>query len=252
MITLPPSDHDLHAYVDGHLNEADRATLQTWLASHPDVACQVQEWQRDAQLLRAAMGGALRRPDNPDLDLAAIRQGLRRNRHRHLASAAMLLIALSVGGVGGWQARNAALGDAALPMADAVQAYRMFASRDDMASDWNSKSTANVQHWLDDHFASAGRLPNFESAGFHPVSGRLTSTEQGAAALVVFEDGSGRKLSFYIRPPGPRNHLLDRGSRRDGELQADYWSSSGYNFAMVGRADDPAAQAARAALPSAI
>jgi anti-sigma factor RsiW len=105
-----------------------------------------------------------------------------------------------------------------------------------------------VQVWLDNNFARANRLPDLEDAGFKPVSGRLSSTEQGAAALVVYRDAQGRTLSFYIRPPADQNRPLPRGTRRDGELQADYWSGGGYNYAMVGPADDPAAQAARQSL----
>lgn len=248
MITLPPSERDLHAYVDGLLNDADQLTMETWLAANPEMAKQVLAWQLDAQNLRAGLSGELHRPMNPELDPAYIRQRLRRNRTRHLATAAVLLIAVSVGGLSGWQAREMTLANNVLPMADAVQAYRMFAVNDNMASDWNTAKPNNVQVWLDKNFAQANRLPDLESAGFKPVSGRLTSTEQGAAAMVVYKDEQGRTLSFYIRPPGANNHLLSPGTRRDGELQANYWSGGGYNYAVVGPADDPAAQAARQAL----
>ncbi|MFK3798887.1 anti-sigma factor family protein [Pseudomonas sp. NPDC088444] len=252
MITLPPSERDLHAYVDGLLTEADQQTLETYLAAHPELARQVQAWQLDAQNLRAALSGELHRPLNPDLDPAFIRQRMRRNRTRHFATAAVLLIAVSVGGISGWQAREMTLTSGVLPMADAVQAYRMFALNDTMANDWNPAKPNNVQVWLDKNFAQANRLPDLESAGFKPVSGRLTSTEQGAAAMVVYKDAQGRTLSFYIRPPAERNRLLSPGTRRDGELQADYWSGPGYNYAMVSPADDPAAQAARQTLKHAI
>jgi anti-sigma factor RsiW len=248
MITLPPSERDLHAYVDGQLNEADRLTMDTYLAAHPEVAQQVKAWQQDAQTLRAALSGELHRAPNPELDPAFIRQRLQRNRTRHFAAAAVLLIAVSVGGLSGWQAREMTLAGNVAPMADAVQAYRMFAVKAGMASDWNPTEAGDVQGWLDTNFAQANRLPDLAAAGFKPVSGRLTPTEQGAAAMVVYKDTDGRTLSFYIRPPAQRDHLLPRGSRRDGELQADYWSGSGYNYAMVGPADDPAAQAARQAL----
>ncbi|RJX78895.1 anti-sigma factor [Pseudomonas sp. LS-2] len=248
MITLPPSERDLHAYVDGQLNDADQQTLETYLAANPEMAKQLQAWQRDVQNLRAGLSGELHRPMNPELDPAYIRQRLRRNRTRHFATAAVLLIAVGIGGLSGWQAREMTLASAVLPMADAVQAYRMFAVNDSMASDWNAGKPNNVQVWLDKNFAQANRLPDLESAGFKPVSGRLTSTEQGAAAMVVYKDADGRTLSFYIRPPGVQNHLLPRGTRRDGELQADYWSSGRYNYAVVGPADDPAAQAARQAI----
>ncbi|WP_397448375.1 anti-sigma factor family protein [Pseudomonas sp. NA-150] len=248
MITLPPSERDLHAYVDHKLSDEDRLTLETWLAAHPEQAEQVAAWQLDAQHLRAAISGGLHMPTNAALDPAFIRQRMRRSSYRQYATAAVLLVAVSVGGLSGWQARQMTFTNNVLPMADAVQAYRMFATKDGLASDWTAEKTSNVQGWLDQNFAQANRLPDLGSAGFKPVSGRLTSTEQGAAAMVVYEDGTGRKLTFYIRPPGPQNHLLPAGSRRDGELQADYWSGAGYNYAVVSKADDPAAQLARQAI----
>ena len=248
MITLPPSERDVHAYVDGQLNDADQQTMETYLATNPELAKQVLAWQLDVQNLRAGLSGDLHRPMNPELDPAYVRQRLRRNRTRHFATAAVLLIAVSIGGLSGWQAREMTLASGTLPMADAVQAYRMFAVNDNMASDWNTDKPNNAQGWLDAHFAQANRLPDLAAAGFQPVSGRLTSTEQGAAAMVVYKDAQGRTLSFYIRPPGPNNHLLTPGTRRDGELEADYWSGGGYNYAVVSPANDPAAQAARQAL----
>ncbi len=60
--------------------------------------------------------------------------------------------------------------------------------------------------------------------------------------MVVYENQDGQKISFYVRPPGSKNFLLPRGSRSDGELQAEYWSGSGYNYAMVSPADTAAAR----------
>lgn len=247
MITLPPSERDLHAYVDGQLNEADRATMDTYLAANPALLQRLRGWQQDAHSLRAGLSGDLHRMPNPQLDPSAIRRRIAQQRTRRIATAAALLVAVSLGGAGGWQARNMSIGHANPPMADAVQAYRLFAGNAEMASDWSATKTRDVQGWLDTHFARANRLPDLASAGFKPVSGRLTTTEQGPAAMVVYRDEQGRALSFYIRPPGELNRLLPRGSRRDGDLQADYWSGGGYNYAVVGPADDPATQAARRA-----
>ncbi|MGA8136624.1 MAG: anti-sigma factor [Pseudomonas gingeri] len=241
MITIPPSERDLHAYVDHQLNDADRQLLETYLASHPELAEQVRDWQHDAQHLRAALGGALQMPANPALDPSVIRRRLRGQSRRHLASAAVLLIAVSIGGVSGWQARQMTFPQPA-PMADAVQAYRMFATQDILPADFKVEQSGDLQGWLDRYFTQANRLPNLQNAGFKPVSARLLSTEQGAAAMVLYENPQGQRISYYVRPPGPQNHLLERGGRRDGELQAEYWSGSGYNYAMVAPADSPAAQ----------
>ena len=242
MINMPPSDHDLHAYVDHRLNEADQRLMDAYLDHHPDVAARVRGWQRDAQHLRSALGGVLQQPANPDLDPAIIRQRLKHRSRRYLASAAVLVLAVGVVGFSGWQAREMTFLSAAAPMADALQAYRLFAQQGILAADYQTGDAHGMQDWLDRYFSQANRLPDLSGAGFRPVSGRLLSTEQGAAAMVVYQDANGQKISFYIRPPGPKNFLLPRGSRRDGELQAQYWSGPGYNYAMVIPSDTPAAQ----------
>ncbi|MBD9589331.1 anti-sigma factor [Pseudomonas sp. PDM03] len=242
MISMPPSERDLHAYVDHQLNDDDRRLVETFLAGNVEISAQVRAWQQDAQQLRAALSGALQQPANPALDPALIRQRLKRQSRRHLASAAVLLIAVSIGGFSGWKAREMTLLSAAAPMADAMQAYRLFAQQGMLPADYKVSDDGDMQGWLDRYFTQAHRLPDLSGAGFKPVSGRLLSTEQGPAAMVVYEDRSGHKVSFYVRPPGPKNFLLPRGSRSDGGLQAEYWSGSGYNYAMVSPSDTPTAQ----------
>lgn len=245
MISMPPSERDLHAYVDHQLSDDERRQVETFLASNPEVAARVRAWQQDAQQLRAALSGALQRPANPDLDPALLRQRRARQSRRHLASAAVLLIAVSVGGFSGWQAREMTLVGAPLPMTDALQAYRLIAQQGILPADYKAGDEGDMQGWLDRYFTQAHRLPDLSAAGFKPASGRLLSTEQGPAAMVVYEDRGGHKISFYVRPPGPKNFLLPRGSRSDGELQAEYWSGGGYNYAMVSPSDTPAAQMLR-------
>lgn len=242
MISMPPSERDLHAYVDQQLVDADRQLVETYLAAHPEVAVQVQAWQHDAQRLRAALSGVLQQPANPQLDPAAIRQRLKRQSHRHLASAAALLIAVSLGGVTGWQTRQMTLPSAVLPMTDALQAYRMFAQDGLLPADYKVQSDNDMQAWLDRYFTRANRLPDLKGAGFNAVSARLLSTEQGPAAMVLYEDPQGQRVSFYIRPPGPHNTLLPRGNRTDGDLEARYWSDTGYNYAMVSPTNDRTTQ----------
>ncbi len=240
MISLPPNEHDLHAYVDHQLSHSDRQVLETWLAAHPEVAAQVQAWQQDAHTLRAALGGALQQPANPQLDPALIRQRIKRQSRRHLATAALLLIAVSLGGLGGWHAREATQ-PPLQPMADAMQAFRLFAQDGILPADYSAQDSGTMQAWLDRYFHQAHRLPDLSQSGFQPVSGRLLTTDQGAAAMVLYQDAQGRRISFYIRPPGPGNGFLPRGSRTADGLQAQYWSGGGYNYAVVSPADHPVA-----------
>ncbi|PTT26213.1 anti-sigma factor [Pseudomonas sp. HMWF021] len=239
MISMPPSENDLHAYVDHQLSPAERRVIDAWLANHPEQAAKVHAWQQDAQQLRVALSGALQQPGNPALDPALIRQRRKHRSRRHLASAAVLLMAVSVGGFSGWQAREMTLVHAPLPMTDALQAYRLIAEQGILPADYRVEGTGDMQHWLDRYFRQASRLPDLTGAGFQPVSARLLSTDEGPAAMVLYEDRNGHKVSFYVRPPGPNNTFLPRGSRSDGDLQADYWSGGGYNYALVSPTDSP-------------
>ena len=242
MITTPPSERDLHAYVDHALNESERQQVELYLEAHPEVATQVHAWQLDAQNLRTALQQTLLQPANPALDPAAIRQRQRRQTARHWATAALLLLAVSVGGLGGWQAKQMAMNPSPLPMTDALAAHRMFAEQGFMPADYNVENNSDMQVWMDRYFSNAERLPDLSRAGFRPVSSRLLTTDEGGAAIVLYENPQGQHLSFYIRPPGPQNTLLPRGSRHEGDLQADYWSGPDYNYAMVGPAEGPTAQ----------
>ena len=237
MITTPPGEHDLHAYMDNALNDAERVQVERYLQAHPEVAAQVQAWQRDAQALRTALNETQLKTPNPALDPSAIRHAMRSHLRRQWATAALLLIALGMGGFGGWQARQATLIASALPMTDALMAHRIFAEQGVLPADYTVQQGQDMQAWVDRYFTDAERLPDLSGAGLRPVSSRLLSTDQGAAAIVLYSDGAGRQISFYIRPPGPHNSLLPRGNRKEDQLQAEYWSGPGYNYAMVGATD---------------
>jgi hypothetical protein len=75
------------------------------------------------------LSGALQQPPTRSSIPVLIRHRLKRQSRRHLASAAVLLIAVSVGGFSGWQAREMTLVSARLPMTDALQAYRLIAEQ---------------------------------------------------------------------------------------------------------------------------
>ncbi|WNW09853.1 anti-sigma factor [Pseudomonas sp. DTU_2021_1001937_2_SI_NGA_ILE_001] len=235
-----PHDDELHAYLDGQLEPAHRQWLEAWLAVHPEDARRVQGWRQDAQQLRAAFAGQGGGPLPERLDPAHIRRGLRQRWQARLATAAALLVALGVGGLGGWQMRGDSVARHSLPMQDAVQAYRLFAGADQNVLDLHEGG--ELRNWLARYLKDATPPPAMDRVGLKTVGARLLATEQGAAALVIYEDGQGRRLTFFIRPPGSHNELLPPGQRTEGDLLTRYWSHGGYNYAVVSRSDDPLAE----------
>ncbi|MET0255769.1 MAG: anti-sigma factor [Luteibacter sp.] len=234
MTHTTPSEHDIHAYVDGHLESPHRSEVERYLARHPERAEEVQGWRQDAQQLRTLLAGDL--APAPDLDPALVRTRASRRRIARLATAAALLLCLVAGGIGGWAARGMGKG-ALAPMADAMQAYRLLALDHGVGMDIATANENDLRAWLAGRVGSSVRLPDLTDAGFRPMGGRLFATDQGPAAMVLYDDGNGHTVSFYVRPPGPARHLLPHGSREDGGLLADYWSEGGHNYAVVALAD---------------
>lgn len=237
-----PSEHDLHAYVDGLLEGERREAVERFLAHDPQRAAEVAAWQRDARRLRAQFGTADALPDNPALHPETLRMRLRQRRRTRMSLAAAAAVCLLVGALGGWHARGIRAETASAPMSDAIEAYRLVVVDGSAGPDLVSRSESDVQAWLDRHFAQATRLPDLSGAGFRPVGGRLFATDQGAAAMVLYRDADGHAISFYVRPPGPRHRLLPQGQRSDRGLLAQYWSGQGYNYAMVSRDEGVDAQ----------
>jgi len=238
MIHLAPSEADLHAYVDGQLSPEARVDVERWLAAHPARAARVADWKRDAEHLRAQQALPEHWPANPQLDPARVRRQVRARRRTRLGIAASVLLALGVGTGVGWQAKQAQVAAARLPMADAVSAYRIFAASDTVPT-LDTVSRAQLQDWLERNFGAVGTVPNLQAQGFHLVGGQRLSTEQGAAAMLVYADAQDARIGVYRRPGG---WFREPGQRRDGDLLAQYWSRGNTSFAVVSPFDDARAR----------
>ncbi|WP_369929779.1 anti-sigma factor [Xanthomonas sp. NCPPB 2632] len=242
MTHTPPSEHDIHAYVDGQLEQPHRSEVERYLARHPEQAEEIQGWRQDAQQLRTLLAGDL--APSTTADPTALRQRMARRRFVRLATAASLLLCLALGSGAGWVARGMGSG-ANAPMADAMQAYRLLALDHGVGMDITTANERDLRAWLAGRVGASVRLPDLSDAGFRPMGGRLFATDQGTAAMVLYDDGGGHTISFYVRPPGPARHLLPHGSREDDGLLADYWSEGGHNYAVVAQANPSGRSAAQ-------
>lgn len=225
----PPNDDELHAFVDGRLDPPRRAELEAWLSDHPETATMVAAWKRDTDALRTSWVNDGLHLANPALDPPRIRRTLRRRRHARLGMAAVCVLALALGGAAGWQLREARLASEHPPMADAVAAYRLFATEAAPAA-FDLRNRDALQTWLRAHFGAAGDVPDLRPQGFSLSSGHLLSTPEGAAAMLVYQGADGARLGLYLRP---RTARLTQGERRDGRLRAQYWAEGDTAFAVV-------------------
>lgn len=231
-----PTEYEIQAYVDGRLDETRQQAVEFYLAQHPERAAEVRAWQRDAQRLRAELSGVPDLADNPALDPARIRARGRERIRARWGVAAVVVLSIALGGWAGWQARGWRYAALSPPMADAIQAYRMFTPDRGGYFDFVSQRYSAVQAWMGAHFVAAPSPPDLAAAGFHPVGVRLIATAEGPAAMVLYVDTRGETIIFYIRPPSSQGPL-PLGQRRDGDLITEYGSANGYNYALVSHGD---------------
>lgn len=230
---IPPNEHDLQAYVDNQLNDHERAIVERYLAQQPQIARQVQAWQREARCLRTALS-EFQLPMLPErLDLTSIRVRHTQRLRLRLKLAACFVLCVGLSSAGGWQMHDWRNQNAA-PMGDAIEAYKLMVVDGSIGADVVQHQPDTLNAWLNQHVGSGAHLPDLRTAGFSPVSGRLFATEQGAAAMVLYQDASGHTISFYLRQPDSRQKLLESGQRTERGLQARYGSCRGLNYAMVG------------------
>ena len=251
MNTLVPSEAELQAYVDGQLDPVRVAQVEDYLAANPEARARVDEWRRGSEALRVALMGMGPLPANPRLDPKYIRASMRSRFRRQLALCASLLLVLGLGGAGGWQARAMRAEAAApLPMQDAVEAHRIFATDRLRPVEMNAGNGTDLQSWLSTRLGRPLALPDLNTYGFKLLGGRLLATEDGAAALLLYEDAQGQRVSFYVRPSNRPDGV--NGVRDEQGLSTKYWFRNGYGFAVVGQKDDPHTQEVQQAIRSAI
>lgn len=224
-----PEEAELHAWLDGEADAETARRVERWLVENPQAAADVEGWRRDARQLRLALHQQEQLMEAPLP--AQLRQHVRQKRQWKMAAACALVLTLSVGGWSGWQLKNAQLLAGHLPMEDAVQAYKLFGSETAANLDVVAGKSGELTSWVQRYFINGTLPPNLEQFGFRLLGARLMATDNGPAALVMYQDPQGTRVAWYIRPIEPVK--LPHGERQDSDLMAQYWSDNHYNYALV-------------------
>lgn len=237
----PVTDAELQAYVDGHLPSAREPAVRAWLVAQPEEARRIAAYRAQADALRQALDSITDEPVPARLDLRL--QGRRPPRWaalRPAAAAACAAALLLAGGAGGWALRGQALppqtGTAALAR-EAVSSYAVYAS--DMARpvELAAAQRGALDSWFSQRLARPIRAPDLAAAGLKLIGGRLVATQHGAAALYLYQDGTGRRLAVYLRPMEVEQN--DRMQpRREGPIAGWTWADAGLGFGVFGTAPE--------------
>ena len=236
------SEAELHAYLDGELTAEDRVDVEALLAMAPAEASLL----RDFRELNAAIGeryaDRLEAPVSGKMQQALARIPEQRSprparsARRWLQLAAAVLIAAAAG-AGGYWARGLMI-DARRPEAafvtTAIGAHSVFVPEVRHPVELGAAEEAHLVQWLTKRIGANVRAPTLAGLGWKLVGGRLLPDRGMPAAQFMYEDGTGRRLTLYLRKEPGLDNTAFRFAERDG-FGAFYWVDRPLAYAIAGR-----------------
>ena len=98
--------------------------------------------------------------------------------------------------------------------------------------------TAHLSQWLSNRLRRTVSPPDLSDSGYRLLGGRLLATEHGgAAALFVYDNADGTRLTVLLRPMAPQLQAA-RADITQGQLNGCTWIGGGMGYAVVGTTSD--------------
>lgn len=233
----PVTDDELHAFVDGQLPAEQFAAVEAWLVAHPEDAARIATWRAQADVIRLRFGEAADEAIPERLKLNTL---LRSGGRWRAIAAAFAAFAFLIGGLSGWMARSttevvAAAGDPADQIAqEALSAHKLYIAEVRHPIEVGA-GEAHLMPWLSRRVGTNLRVPDFSPFDFKLLGGRLLPGPSSPAAMLMFENGNGDRVTFYsTKVEGPQ--MSFRYLQSDN-VAAIRWVESGYTFVVSGNAD---------------
>jgi len=239
-----PSDSDLHAYVDGELDQASVLDIELWLATHPDDAAKVHTYQLQKIQLHQLYDHELHAPLPDGIEDMILNEPSEPwlTGWRQMAAGVVLLV---MGGLGGWGFTQAG-GDTSTS-APAVQAasasttfvqralnaHVVFAHDSDRPVEVAASDQTRLISWLSSRIGHKLMTPDLEGKGFSLIGGRLVADKGDPAALFMYEDKNSQRVSLYVRPGMENSNTKFRFIAESG-MVAFYWTNGPLTYALSG------------------
>jgi anti-sigma factor RsiW len=196
----PIAEEDLHAFVDGQLDDERRAPVERHLQTHPETSERVAAYSAQRQELRAALSARGRDPIPPNLNLASLLEERLRRRRRPWLAAAAIVLALGLGAGAGWfVGRRPATGIDAIAR-EAAASYTVYAADKRRPVEVWATQKDDLTRWLTNRLNRLVSPPDLSRLEYQLLGGRLIATQHGPAALFMYENPRGVRLAIYVRP----------------------------------------------------
>jgi anti-sigma factor RsiW len=233
------SERDIHMALDGELPGEERMAYDAWLEANPEMKARATRYVADRAALRSAFAGVMDEPVPARLRQAVFGEATARTpawRSRWWLSAAAAVV-LAVGGLGGYVAGIDGIGKTDesddLLAEQAIAAHVIYAAEKRHAVEVPASDKDHLETWLSNRIGLKLVAPDLASEGFELVGGRLLPAGQGKAAMLLYEDANGERISLFVTAESSATTRGTYTAEADGP-EAVYWLDKGYGCAVVG------------------
>jgi anti-sigma factor RsiW len=225
----PMTEAELHAYVDGQLDDVRRTAIEAYLATDPAAAERARAYARQNEQLHALFDGTLDEPVPKTLRLPPVRRTPNPLRY------AALLAAMVVGGVIGWALHNEAPLTITpdLPQ-QAALAHSVYAPEVQHPVEVSAREEAHLVSWLSKRLGAPVHAPQLSDAGYELVGGRLLPGTAGPAAQFMYQDVRGNRLTLYVRTTTDGNRETAFRYAKEDKVGVFYWVDGPFGYALSG------------------
>lgn len=196
---IPVTEDELHAYVDGELPVERETAVEAWLSRHAEDAERVRAWRAISEELHRRFDPVAEEVVPRRLDPERL---VWRSRGRLWAAVAAAALAFVVGSGAGWMARNAvASGISPLERLrnEAVTAHDLYTGEVRHPIEVSGHED-HLLPWLSKRVGTRLRPPDLSAFGFKLLGGRLLPGLSAPAALFMYENSSGERVTLYCTP----------------------------------------------------
>lgn len=255
-MTGPIPEEDLLAWHENALGPELRAALAPRIAASAEAQALLADWAAQDTALAALHAGAGRGPlpegmarllaeaRAADAGSAPASDARRRGPPllRAAAMAGFLVLGSVLGAAGGWLAadlRGPAAPAALLPhlAAEAIRAHATYAVEKahpvEVAADGGSFGNGHLTRWLSRRLGQEIRAPDFGAEGFRLIGGRLLPGDDAPAALLMYENDLGQRVTLYACPESGATDTAFQFAQSGG-LESFWWVDGPLSYAVVG------------------
>ncbi|MGQ3302099.1 anti-sigma factor family protein [Reyranella sp.] len=232
-------EDELQAFVDERLGGERRAAVEAHLAASPELAERVALERRQRAMLRSRLDAKFAEPIPARLRIASLRAARRTFWLRSGAGAAAAVALFVAGATAGWFANT--IGPAPLappPTASVAQgahaAYRTFVVEVAHPVEVGVQQEAHLLQWLSKRLGRKLAAPDLSPFGYRLMGGRLLPGGTGAAAQLMYDDASGKRLTIYVRAADGSETAFR--FQKEGEASTFAWIDQGFGFAVTATA----------------